>query len=81
MNNHHKIISQHVVLPPKVWGNFFEKSISQQFWRAASLPNYFQRDIQTLNFKITQIKNQTRFFHTVGNVFCPEFVLIFKIFE
>ena len=25
MNNHHKIISLHVVLQPKVWGDFFIK--------------------------------------------------------
>ena len=27
MNNHRKIISLHVVLPPKVWGDFFQKNL------------------------------------------------------
>ena len=48
-----EIVSLHVRLPPKVWGDFFKKNFSQQFRRLARLPNCFHGDIQTLNFKMT----------------------------
>ena len=66
----------------KYAGTFLKKSLSQQLRRVARLPNYFHGStIQTLNFEMTLVKNQARFFQTAGHLFCAKFVLISQIFE
>ena len=67
MNNHHKIISLHVVLPPIVWEVFFKIFLQQFRRRVARLPIFMGKSRHWTS-KLHKLRTREDFFRKQKNI-------------